>query len=119
MPKYRVSVRTTVVETVEAANPYMAAAAVGARRREGVEITDVRPAVGRSPATKRATRKAANKQPTKKTAKKSVKATKKRRLSPQARAKLAQNLVKARAARAAKAKAAKKRTKRKASKKRA
>jgi hypothetical protein len=70
-----------------------------------VKIADVRPAVGRIPAT---ARKAAAKT-AKKTTRKVVR--KRRRLSPEARAKLAQNLVKARAARARNLKAAKKSTK--------
>ena len=86
MPKYRVTLRINSVEIVEADNPYQAAAVISARRGGDVEIADVRPAVGRAPAAKAA----------KKTAKK------RRQLSPEARAKLAQNLVKARAARAAK-----------------
>jgi len=94
MPKYRVTMRVSSVETIEADNPYQAAALISARHGGDVEIADVRPAVGRV-ATKT----------TKKVAKK------RRRLSPEARARLAQNLVKARAARAAKRKGAKKVTK--------
>src|SRR5436309_15864894 len=98
MPRYRVTLRRTSVETVEANNPYQAAVIASGRHSDGAEIADVRPAVGRPAATNA-------KQTTKKIAKK------RRRLSPEARAKLAQNLVKARAARAAKVKAAKKATK--------
>jgi hypothetical protein len=95
MPRYRVTLTRTTVEIVEATNPYQAAIAASSPGENG-EILDVRPAVGR---------------PTAATSKKSMKkAAKTRRpLSPQARAKLAKNLVKARAARAAKARAAKKR----------
>src|SRR5437763_5840370 len=98
MPRYRVTVKQTSFETIEAQNPFMAAVAARERHGDGAEIVDVRPAVGR-PAIRS----------TKKTVKKVAK--KRRRLSPEARAKLAQNLVKARAARAAKAKAAKKSSK--------
>jgi hypothetical protein len=104
MPKYRVTVRRTSVEIVEAANPYQAAVVASNSHDDG-EIADVRPAVGRIPAT---AHHAAAKT-TKKSTKKAVK--KRRRLSPEARAKLAQNLVKARAARARNLKAAKKSTK--------
>ena len=76
------------MEIVEAANPYQAAIAARDLGGEGVEIADVVPAVGR-PSTSTVTR------PTKKSAKK------RRPMSPETRAKLAQNLVKARAARAA------------------
>lgn len=100
MPKYRVTVRHTSVEIVEADNPYQAAV-VASSGHGADEIADVRPAVGRVPAT---VHKAAAK-----TTKKAVK--KRRRLSPEARAKLAQNLVKARAARARNLKAAEKSTK--------
>jgi hypothetical protein len=106
MPKYRVTVRHTSVEIVEADNPYQAAVVASGRYGDGVEIADARPAVGRIPAT---AHKAAAK-----TTKKVVR--KRRRLSPEARAKLAKNLVKARAARARNLKAAKKSTKRAAKK---
>jgi len=86
LPKYQVTLRTLTIETVEAENPYQAAAVASARHGGDAEVADVRPASG-------ATKKAAK--PVKKVAKK-------RRLSPEARARLAQNLVKARAARAAK-----------------
>jgi hypothetical protein len=106
MPKYRVTVRHTSVEIVEADNPYQAAVVASAGHGGPVEIGDVRPAVGRIPASAhKAAAKAA-----KKSAKKVVK--KRRPLSPEARAKLAKNLVKARAARARNLKAAKKSTKR-------
>ncbi len=105
MPKYRVTVRRTSVEIVEADNPFQAAVVASSGIGDGVEIADVRPAVGRIPAT---VHKAAAKT-TKKATKKAVK--KRRPLSPEARAKLAQNLVKARAARARNLKAAKKSTK--------
>jgi hypothetical protein len=100
MPKYRVTVRHTSVEIVEADNPFQAAVVASNSHHEG-EIAEVRPAVGRIPAT---ARKVAAKT-AKKTTKKVVK--KRRPLSPQARAKLAKNLVKARAARARNLKAAK------------
>jgi hypothetical protein len=101
MPKYRVTVRHTSVEIVEAENPYQAAVVASSGIGDGVEIADVRPAVGRIPAT---AHKAAAKTVTKKVVKK------RRPLSPEARAKLAKNLVKARAARARNLKAAKKST---------
>ena len=101
MPRYRVTLRRTTVEIVEAANPYQAAIVASDLGGDGVEIADVVPAVGRPPASS-APRKTA------KAAKTTVKkvAKKRRPLSPEARAKLAQNLVKARAARAAKRKGA-------------
>jgi hypothetical protein len=105
MPKYRVTVRHTSVEIVEADNPYQAAIVASDGHGDGVEIADVRPAVGRIPASAHG---AAAK--TAKTAAKKV-VKKRRRLSPEARAKLAQNLVKARAARARNLKAAKTPTK--------
>jgi hypothetical protein len=106
MPKYRVTLRSTSVEIVAADNPYQAAVVASRGHGDGVEIADVRPAVGR-PASA----------PTKpKTATKKV-VKKRRRLSPEARARLAQNLVKARAARARNLKAAKKSTKKTAAKK--
>ena len=113
MPRYRVTLRRSSVEIVEAANPFQAAIVARDIFGEGVEVADVAPAVGRPPV-------AAGRKATKKTAKKVAK-RKRRPLSPEARAKLAQNLVKARAARAAKAKAAKKASKgtaKKAAKKR-
>jgi hypothetical protein len=102
MPRYRVTLTRTTIETVEAPNPYQAAITASSGGDGSDEVVDVRPAVGR---------------PTKPASKSVKKAAKKRRpLSPQARAKLAQNLVKARAARAAKAKAAKTKTARRATK---
>lgn len=102
MARYRVTTTIEAVRVVEADNPYAAAVLVGGN------VTDVRPARGRlaglsaSPIG----------------AKKSRKAAKKRKpLSPEARAKLAQNLVKARAARAMKAKATKRVAKKSANKK--
>lgn len=97
MPRYRVTLKRTSIEVVEADNPFMAA--LGARDRYGddIEVSDVTAAVGRPPA-----RSSGRVRPAKKVAKK------RRRLSPETRAKLAQNLAKARAARAAKAKATKK-----------
>jgi hypothetical protein len=91
------------VEIVEAANQYQAAIVARDLFGDTVEVADVSPAVGRpSVASGRATTAS---KVTKKVAKK------RRPLSPEARAKLAQNLVKARAARAAKAKAAKRTSK--------
>ena len=97
MPKYRVTLRRTSVEIVTADNPFQAAIAASDLFGDGVEVADVRP-------TSNATKTTA-----KKSTKKVVK--KRRPLSPEARAKLAQNLVKARAARARNLKAAKKATK--------
>jgi len=89
MARYKVTVKTSVTEFVDAENPYMAAVTVAERHGRDAEIADVRPAGGRSagPATG---------------------AKPKRQISPEAKARLAQNLVKARAARAAKRQAAKK-----------
>ena len=100
MPRYRVTLRRSSVEIVEASNQYQAAIVARDLFGEGVEVADVSPAVGRPPVAGGA-RKAGSSKTAKKVAKK------RRPLSPEARAKLAQNLVKARAARAAKAKAAK------------
>jgi hypothetical protein len=106
MSRYRVTLRRTSVEVVTADNPYQAAV-VASRGRGDVEVADVRPAVGRAPASIGI-----------RTAAKSVKkvAKKRRPMSPEARAKLAQNLIKARAARARNLKAAKKATKKAAKK---
>jgi hypothetical protein len=101
MPRYRVTLRRSSVEIVEASNQYQAAIVARDLFGDSVEVADVTPAVGR-PASNGAGRAAPA---TKKVAKK------RRPLSPEARAKLAQNLVKARAARAAKARAAKRATK--------
>jgi hypothetical protein len=100
MPRYRVTLRRSSVEIVEADNQYQAAIAARDLFGDSVEVADVSPAVGRPPVT-RSGRKAGAAKATKKVAKK------RRPLSPEARAKLAQNLVKARAARAAKGRAAK------------
>ena len=99
MAKYRVTTTIETTRVVEADNPFQAAVLVGGN------VTDVRPARGRTAgATKIAS-------PVKKV-------TKKRKpLSPEARAKLAQNLVKARAARARNVKAAKKTTRKAPTKK--
>jgi hypothetical protein len=102
MPRYRVTLRRTSVEIVEADNPYQAAIVARDLHGDTVEIADVVPAIGRPPAS-RSPRKTT--QATKKSVKKVAK--KRRRLSPEARAKLAQNLVKARAARAANRKGSK------------
>src|SRR5258706_11797552 len=86
LSRYRVTLRRNSVEIVTADNPFQAAIVASDLFGEGVEIADVRPAVGRAPSTT-----------TRNTAKKSVKkvAKKRRPMSPEARAKLAQNLVKA------------------------
>ena len=86
MSRYRVTLTRTSVEIVTADNPYQAAI-VAAQGHDDVEVAEVRPAVGRTPGT---TRVAAPKT-AKKTVKKVVK--KRRPMSPEARAKLAQNLV--------------------------
>jgi hypothetical protein len=106
--RYRVTLRRTSVEIVTADNPYQAAIVASGLFGEGVEIADVRPAVGRPTSNG-----------TKTTPKKSVKkvAKKRRPMSAEARAKLAQNLVKARAQRARNLKAAKKATKKRVTKK--
>lgn len=104
MPRYRVTLRRSSVEVVEASNQYQAAIVARDLFGDSVEVADVTPAVGR-PSTTNGVRAAAPAAATKKVAKK------RRPLSPEARAKLAQNLVKARAARAAKARAAKRTTK--------
>jgi hypothetical protein len=101
LPRYRVTLRRTSVEIVTADNPYQAAIVAADLFGEGVQVADVRPALGRP--TSNGT----------KTAQKKVKkvAKKRRPMSPEARAKLAKNLVKARAQRARNLKAAKKSTK--------
>jgi hypothetical protein len=96
MPRYRVTLRRSSTEIVEATNQYQAAIVARDLFGDSVEVADVSPAVGRPPVTK-----------TKGAAKVTKVAKKRRPLSDEARAKLAQNLVKARAARAAKAKATK------------
>jgi hypothetical protein len=101
MARYRVTLRRSSVEIVEAANQYQAAIVARDLFGDSVEVADVSPAVGRPPMAKTG-RKASASKSVKKVAKK------RRPLSPEARAKLAQNLVKARAARAAKGRAAKK-----------
>src|SRR5436309_15072633 len=101
MARYRVTLRVSSMEIVEANNPYQAAVVARDRHGDGVDIADVRPAVGRAPST---TGKTTAKKMVKKATKKATKT--RRRLSPEARAKLAQNLVKARAARARNLKAA-------------
>jgi hypothetical protein len=99
MPRYRVTLTRRSTEIVDAPNPYQAAI-LATQGSDGVEVESVTAAVGRPPAPS----------PARKGVKKAAKkvAKKRRPLSPEARAKLAQNLIKARAARAAKAKAAKK-----------
>lgn len=101
MPRYRVTLRRTTIEIVEAANPYQAAIVASNDGNGEVEVSSVAPAVGR-PTASASGRKAA-------TAVKKV-AKKRRPMSPEARAKLAKNLVKARAARARNLKAAKKKS---------
>jgi hypothetical protein len=98
MPRYRVTLTRTSNEIIEADNPFMAALAARDRYGDDIAVSNVAPAVGR-PSARTTTRR-----PAKKAAKTAVK---RRKLSPENRAKLAQNLAKARAARAAKAKAAK------------
>jgi hypothetical protein len=93
MPKFRVTTTIETTRVVEADNPFAAAVLVGGN------VTDVRPARGRVAG---ATNTATPSKPGKKVAKK------RKPMSPEARAKLAQNLVKARAARARNMKAAKK-----------
>src|SRR5207244_8840801 len=100
MSKYRVTLRLNSVEIVTADNPFQAAIVAADLFGDGVEIADVRPAVGRAPGNVRTTTKAVKKV-----------AKKRRPMSPEARAKLASNLVKARAARARNLKAANKTTK--------
>jgi hypothetical protein len=100
MPRYRVTLRATTFEVVEAENPYQAAVVAAARHGGDIEIAQVAPAVGRPVSTK-GRRRAVKKQAAKK-----VPAKKKRQVSPETRAKLAQNLAKARAARAVKRKTA-------------
>jgi hypothetical protein len=107
MSKYRVTLRRNSVEIVSASNQYQAAIVASDLFGPGIEITDIRPAVGRP--TSSATKTTA--QTTKKVAKK------RRPMSPEARAKLAKNLVKARAQRARNLKAAKKVTKKRPTKK--
>jgi hypothetical protein len=102
MPRYRVTLMRTSVEIVEAPNPYQAAIVAQGVVGGNVEVESVASAVGR-PAAPIGARKSAA---TKKTATKQA-AKKRRPMSPENRAKLAQNLVKARAARAANAKKAK------------
>jgi hypothetical protein len=101
MPRYRVTLRRTTIEIVEASNPYQAAIVASDLGGGSAEIASVVPALGRPPAAR--------------SPRKSTKATKniakkRRPMSPEARAKLAQNLVKARAARARNLRAAKKTT---------
>jgi len=99
MGKYRVTTTIETTRVVEADNPFQAAVLVGGN------VTDVRPARGRVAGATVATK------PVKKVAKK------RKPLSSEARAKLAQNLVKARAARAQNVKAAKKSTRKASTKK--
>lgn len=108
MSRYRVTLRRTSVEIVTADNPYQAAIVASDLFGEGVEVADVRSAVGRPTSN---VRKTAAKKTTKKVAKK------RRPMSPEARAKLAKNLVKARAARARNLKAARKATRKSPAKK--
>ncbi len=100
MPRYRVTLRRASVEIVEASNQYQAAIVARDLFGDSVEVANVTPAVGR-PSGNGGGRPANAPKAAKKVAKK------RRPLSPEARAKLAQNLVKARAARAAKARATK------------
>ena len=94
MPRYRVTLTRTAVEIVEAANQFQAAIVANEIGGAGAEILSVTPATGRpgaSPRPRTTGRPAAKKA--------------RKPLSPEARARLAQNLVKAHAARAAKRKA--------------
>jgi len=110
MSRYRVILQRPTVEIIEATNPFMAAVAAVERYGDSAQVVDVRPAVGPVAA-------ATKKMPAKNAKKSSAK--KKRTLSPEARAKLAKNLEKARAERDRNVRAAKKTTrKRKATKKR-
>jgi hypothetical protein len=100
MPRYKVTLTRTSVEIVEAANQFQAAIVANEIGGDGAQILSVTPAVGRPTAATGARSGASA------PASKVAKVAKKRRpLSPEAKAKLAQNLVKARAARAAKRKA--------------
>jgi len=96
------------IEIVDADNPYQAAVIASNRHSADVEIADVRPAKGRAPST-------TGKTTTNKTVKKAVK--KRRPMSPGTRAKMAQNLLKARAARARNLKKTAKKSVKKAAKK--
>ncbi len=99
MPRFRVTLSMMTEEIVDADNPFQAALiASQLSRHSDAEIADVRSVLGRPAAGKAApvTSGASSKTP-KKVAKK------RRPMSAENRAKLAQNLVKARAARAAKA----------------
>ncbi len=100
MPRYRVTLTRTSVEIVEAANQFHAAIVANELGGDGAEIIGVTPAVGRPTTTTGARAGATKASPATKVAKK------RKPLSPEARARLAQNLVKARAARAAKRKSA-------------
>ena len=73
MPRYRVTMRRTTVEIVEAPNPYQAAIVANDLGGEGVEVANVAPAVGR-PAASSAPRKAstATKKPAKRLARSGV-----------------------------------------------
>ena len=105
MARYRVVVRHTSTEVVDAENEYMAAVIVADRLGNGAEIADVQRANGRTGSNGNGNgHGSANGNGT--TTKK-----KRRPLTPEARANLAANLVKARAARAAKARARKRATK--------
>jgi hypothetical protein len=106
--RYRVTVRVSSIEIVDADNPYQAAVIASNRHGADVEIADVRPAKGRAPST---TPKKVSKKVTKQVAKK------RRPMSPETRAKMAQNLVKARAARARNLKATAKKSVKKTAKK--
>jgi hypothetical protein len=99
MPRYKVTLTRTSVEIVEAANQFQAAVVANEIGGDSAQILSVTPAVGRPTASARSgasTRSTRGPAPATKVAKK------RRPLSPEAKAKLAQNLVKARAARAAK-----------------
>lgn len=92
MARYQVMLRHTSTEVVDAENEYMAAVIAADRHGGGAEIADVRRVNGRVASDGRTNGATTTKK-------------KRRTLSPEARANLAANLVKARAARAAKARA--------------
>ena len=111
MPRYRVTLRRSSIEIIEAPNPFQAAILASERSGGNVEIESVTPAVGRLPASTGARK--VNKPSVAKTTKKVAK--KRRPISAENRATLAQNVAKARAA---KAKSAKQSTRKRRVKKR-
>ncbi len=109
MARYRVVVRHTSTEVVDAENEYMAAVIVADRLGDGAEIADVQRANGRNGSSGNGTANGNGHANANGNGNGTATATKRKRrpLSPEARANLAANLVKARAARAAKARARK------------